>query len=602
MNVSDFLVERLLHWGVKRIYGYPGDGINPFLGAVQRKSDDISFIQVRHEEMASFMACAHAKFTGELGVCCATSGPGAIQLLNGLYDAKLDNQPVLAIVGHVYRGAQGGSYIQDVNLPALFQDVASPYVNVAMVPSQVRHLIDRSIRIALAERTVTCIILPHDVQRLAAVEEPDPQDDKGASVSGIGYSPPRVVPNEVDLHRAADILNQGQRVAILAGAGALSASEPLIQVADVLAAGVAKALLGKAVLPDELPYVTGSIGFLGTEATAKMMQECDTLLVVGSNFPYGEYLPKPGTAKGVQIDIAGRNLSVHYPMDVTIQADSSEALIALLPLLEPKTDRSWRDKIEKYTQEWWQTAEARARDQADPLNPQLVVWELSNLLPEGSIISADSGTSTVWFARDLKIRSGMMASASGALASMGNAVPYAVAAKFAFPERPAFALVGDGAMQMGGNAELLTVAKYWKEWSDPRLIVIVFNNKELSFVTWEMRVMEGDPKFKASQDIPDFSYANYAESLGLRGIVIQSVDDIGPALNAAIVANRPCIIDVHCDPNVPPLPPNISFEQAKAMASSMLKEGGATAQKTFAGSISQIIKGIFASHQHHGPK
>lgn len=592
-NVSDFLVERLYDWGIRRIYGYPGDGINPLLAALNRAGatdESIDFVQVRHEVMAAFMACAHAKFTGEVGVCCATAGPGAIQLLNGLYDAKLDHQPVLAIIGQQAQSALGASYIQDVDLPNLFKDVAHEYVNVATVPSQIRHLVDRSLRIAIAERCVTCLIIPHDIQVLPA--EANPKKEHGKTFSGIGYSSPRILPTEIDLQKAADILNQGSKVAMLIGAGTLGATDEVIEVANKLGAGVAKALLGKAALPDELPFVTGSIGMLGTEATQKMMDGCDTLLMIGSNFPYAEFLPKEGQAKGVQIDIDARNLSLRYPMDVSMHGDSVETLKALLPLLDYKTDRTWREKIEGDVADWWKIVEARAYDEADPVNPQRVFWELSSLLPDQSIVSADSGTSTVWYARDLKLRRGMMGSASGGLASMGCALPYAVAAKFAFPDRPAFALVGDGAMQMGGNAELITVSKYWQEWKDPRFIVVVLNNRDLSFVTWEMRVQEGDPKFEASQNIPDFSYAKYAESLGLRGVTIDSPNDIGPALNAALVANRPVIIEVFCDPNVPPLPPHITLEQAKNFSMSMMK-GDPDTSKTLVNSIGQALKSFF---------
>jgi pyruvate dehydrogenase (quinone) len=588
-NVSDFLVRRLSDWGVRRVFGYPGDGINPLLASLNRSDGAIDFVQVRHEVMASFMACAHAKFTGEVGVCMATSGPGAIQLLNGLYDAKLDSQPVVAIIGQQSRSILGSSYIQDVDLVSLFKDVAHEYVNVATVPSQVRHLLDRSIRIALSERTVTCLILPHDIQ---SEKFEEPEREHGNTFSGFGYVSPRVVPRPNELSRAAEILNSGKKVAMLIGAGALSAGDEVIALANRLGAGVAKALLGKAAVPDDLPFVTGSIGMLGTEATQRMMENCDTLLIIGSNFPYAEFLPREGQARAVQIDLDGRNLSLRYPMDVCLQGDSKETIEALLPLITTKQDLTWRNEIEKNVSDWWDVVESRAHAEADPVNPQRVFWELSQMLPDKSILSADSGTATVWYARDIKIRRGMMASASGGLASMGCALPYAIAAKFAYPERPAFAFVGDGAMQMGGNAELLTVAKYYKEWVDPRLVVVVLNNRDLSFVTWEMRVQEGDPKFEASQDIPGFSYANYAESIGLRGITVLKPEDIGPALNAAIVANCPVVLDVHCDPNVPPLPPHITLEQIQNMNSSLIK-GDVDAPKTVAASFGQMFKSLF---------
>jgi pyruvate dehydrogenase (quinone) len=567
-TVGDFLVERLAAWGVSRIYGYPGDGINGIMGALNRASDRVRFIQVRHEEMAAFMACAHAKFTGEVGVCLATSGPGAIHLLNGLYDAAMDHQPVVAIVGQQARAALGGSYQQEVDLISLFKDVAHEYVHMASVPEQMRHLVDRAVRIARVERTVTCVIVPNDVQELDAVVEPPRQH--GTVHSGIGIAMPRVVPEAPDLQRAADILNAGTKVAILVGAGALRAGDEVIEVAELLGAGVAKALLGKAAVPDEYPFVTGSIGLRGTKPSWDRMLECDTLLMVGSNFPYSEFLPKPGQARGVQIDIDGRMLSIRYPMDVSLIGDARETLRALMPLLQRKTDRAWRERIEKNVSDWWGVLEARAMNTANPINPQRVFWELSSRLPDECILTCDSGSAANWYARDVKLRRGMMASLSGTLATMGPAVPYAVAAKFCHPERVVIAMAGDGAMQMNGLNELITISKYWREWSDPRLVVLVLNNRDLNQVTWEQRAMVGDPKFAASQDLPDFPYAEYAQSLGLGGIVVDDPEQLGPAWDTALSSNRPTLIEAVTDPNVPPLPPHISFEQARAFASSVL--------------------------------
>ncbi|HEX5474802.1 MAG TPA: thiamine pyrophosphate-requiring protein [Vicinamibacterales bacterium] len=566
-TVSDFLVGRLSAWGISRIYGYPGDGINGILGALDRASDRMQFIQVRHEEMAAFMACAHAKFTGEVGVCMATSGPGAIHLLNGLYDAKMDHQPVVAIVGQQARASLGGEYQQEVDLISLFKDVAHEYVHMASTPEQVRHLVDRAVRIARVERTVTCIVFPNDLQELDAV--PEPPRRHGTVHSGIGLSLPLVVPRKMDLQRAADILNGGSKVAMLVGAGALQATDEVIEVAETLGAGVAKALLGKAVVPDEFPFVTGSIGLLGTKPSWDLMMGCDTLLMVGSNFPYSEFLPKAGQAKGVQIDIDGRQLSIRFPMDVNLIGDSRDTLRALLPLLRRKTDRSWRKQIEKNLAEWWQVLEARAMNSANPINPQRVFWELSSRLPDECILSSDSGSSANWYARDVKIRRGMMASLSGTLATMGPGVPYAIAAKFCHPDRVVIAMVGDGAMQMNGINGLITISKYWKEWSDPRLVVLVLNNGDLNQVTWEQRVMSGDPKFEGSQDLPPFPYAEYARSLGLGGIHVDEPDQIGRAWDQAFTADRPTLIEAVTDPNVPPLPPHISFEQAKGFASAI---------------------------------
>ncbi len=574
-TVGDYLVERLATGGVRRIYGYPGDGINGIMGALDRAgagidgSGPLEFIQCRHEEMAALMACAHAKFTGELGVCLATSGPGAIHLLNGLYDAKLDHQPVLAIVGQQALTALGGDYQQEVDLVSLFKDVAHEYVHMATDPAQVRHLVDRAIRIARAQRTVTCLIVPNDLQGEDAV--PEAPRAHGTVHSGPGYSDPALVPAESALRAAAEILNAGERVAILVGQGALEATDEIIEVADLLGAGVAKALLGKAAVPDELPFVTGSIGLLGTKPSSDLMSGCDTLLMVGSSFPYAEFLPEEGEARGVQIDIDARMIGIRYPMDANLVGDSARTLRALIPLLERKADRSWREQIESGVAHWWDVLEARAMKEAEPVNPQRVFWELSSRLPDDCILSADSGTAANWFARDLKVRRGMKASLSGTLATMGAGVPYAIAAKFAFPDRVAIALVGDGAMQMNGNSELVTLTKYWRRWSDPRLIVLVLNNRDLNQVTWEQRALEGDPKFEGAQTLPDFPYARYADLIGLRGIRVESPDQVASAWDGALGADRPVVIEAMTDPEVPPLPPHITFDQAKAMTSAVLK-------------------------------
>jgi pyruvate dehydrogenase (quinone) len=568
MLTGDFIVERLIAWGVKRVFGYPGDGINGVMGGLSRARDKIEFVQTRHEEMAAFMACAHAKFTGEAGVCIATSGPGAIHLLNGLYDAKMDHQPVVAIVGQQARMSIGGDYQQEVDLVSLFKDVAHEYVHMASDPKQVRHLVDRAIRIAKTERTVTCIILPNDVQEL---DYEAPPYLHGSVHTGMGYTIPSMTPEQKDLQRAAGLLNAGQKVAMLVGAGAFKAADAVIATADLLGAGVAKALLGKAVLPDDLPFVTGSIGLLGTKPSYDLMMECDTLLMVGTSFPYSEFLPREGQAKAVQIDISGRMLGLRYPTDVNLQGDSRTTLEALIPLLQRKQDRSWQERIIKENERWWKIIEARAMNRAKPVNPQRIFWELSPRLPDECILTADSGSVASWFARDIKIRKGMMASLSGNLASMCPGVPYAIAAKFAYPDRMPVALVGDGAMQMMGNSELITIAKYWKKWKDPRLMILVLNNQDLNMVTWEQRVMIGDAKFDASQDLPAFDYAAYARMLGLEGVRIESPADIGPAFDHAFASGRPVVVDALADPSVPPLPPHINLKQAKAFASSIFK-------------------------------
>jgi len=584
-TVSDALVARLAAWGVRRIYGYPGDGINGVIGALDRAGDRIEFIEPRHEEAAAFMACGHAKFSGEVGVCLATSGPGAVHLLTGLYDAKGDHQPVVAIVGQKSRASLGADFQQEIDLVSLFKDVAHEYVQMVTTPVQMRHVVDRAFRIALSHRTPTCIVLPQDIQEAADAK---PRHEHGMTHSGSGYSPPRIVPHAADLQRAADVLNAGKRVAILIGAGAANAAEQVVSVADKLGAGVAKALLGKPVLPDDLPFVTGGIGLLGTQPSYKMMEDCDTLLMVGSGFPYTEFLPEEGKARGVQIDIDARMLSLRYPMEVNLVGDSATTLTALLPLLHHKKDRRFRDDIARNIAKWEETLAKRASQDATPINPQRVFAELSPRLPNDAMLACDTGTTVHWYARDLKIRTGMRAAHSGTLASMGAAIPYAVAAKFAHPELPALCFVGDGAMQMNGINELITVARYWKRWRDPRFVVFVMNNRDLNMVTWEQRILAGDRKFEASQELPDFPYAAYAQSIGLGGFRLDDSDRIVVAIEDALAADHPYVLEVVCDPNVPPLPPHVSARQIRNYLVALAK-GDRDALQVVRASIKQIF-------------
>jgi pyruvate dehydrogenase (quinone) len=587
-TVGDFLVERLQAWGVRRIYGYPGDGINGVLGALRRAEGKIDFIQVRHEEMAAFMASAHAKFTGELGVCLSTGGPGASHLITGLYDAKLDHAPVLAICGQAPRAVRGGHYQQELNLDRMFEDVAD-YVQEVETAEQLRHVVDRGIRIARSQNGVAVIVLPGDVQE---EKYEAPPQKHGAIRSGPGYSRPIVVPQPADLHRAAEVLNAGKKVAILIGAGAMGAAREVTEVAELLGAGVAKALLGKAALPDHLPWVTGGIGILGTKPSYDMMMGCDTFLMIGSGFPYSEYLPKDGQARGVQIDIDASMLSLRCPMEVNLHGEAQATLAALIPLLQRKADRGWREKLERDVGKWWETLEHRALQPAKPINPQRVAWELSPRLPDFSIITSDSGSCANWFARDLKIRDGMMCSLSGGLASMGAAVPYAIAAKFAHPERPVIAMVGDGAMQMNNMAELITVAKYWERWPDPRWICCVFNNQDLNQVTWEQRVMEGFPKFEATQDLPDVPYHRFAEMIGLKGVFCDTESEVAAAWETALAMDHPVVLEFKTDPEVPPLPAHISYDQAKKFAMTLFA-GDPDEAALIKGAARQVLSGVF---------
>ncbi len=567
-TVADYLLARLRAWGIDKVFGFPGDGINGLLAAWERADNSPKFIQARHEEMAAFEAVGYAKFTGRIGVCTATSGPGAIHLLNGLYDAKLDHVPVVAIVGQTARSGLGGSYQQEVDLQTLFKDVASEYVQTVMVPEQLPNVLDRAIRIAYAERSPTAVILPSDVQELEYVP---PGHEFKMVPSSLGFSAVEMQAPEADIRRAAEILNSGTKVAMLVGQGARSASEEVLEVADLLGAGVAKALLGKDVLSDELPFVTGSIGLLGTRPSYELMMDCDTLLTVGSSFPYTQFMPPFGQARGVQIDNDPRMIGMRYPYEVNLVGDAQATLKSMIPMLTRKADRSWREETEAKVARWWEVMERRAKTSADPINPQQVFAELSPLLPDTAILASDSGSAANWYARHIKMRGGMRGSLSGNLATMGPGVPYAIGAKFGHPNRLAVALVGDGAMQMNGINELITIKHYWREWSDPRLVVGVLHNDDLNQVTWEMRAMAGSPQFLPSQHLPDFPFAVYAESLGLLGIRVDSPDQVGDAWKRALSADRPAVVEFITDASVPPIPPHATWDQIEKATEAIVR-------------------------------
>jgi pyruvate dehydrogenase (quinone) len=568
-TVGDYVLRRLREWGVEEVFAYPGDGINGIVAAFGKADDSPRFIQSRHEEMSAFAAVGYAKFSGRPGVCMATSGPGAIHLLNGLYDAKLDHVPVVAIVGQTERSAMGGSYQQEVDLQALFADVASDFLVEVNVPEQLPNAIDRAFRTAMVRRAPTAIIIPSDLQTESY--SPPEHAFKQVPSSPPGLVAPTVLPDPGELARAAEVLNAGQKVAILVGQGARGAAAEVQQVAEVLGAGVAKALLGKDVLSDDLPYVTGSIGLLGTRPSYELMRDCDTLLMIGSSFPYTQFLPEFGKARAVQIDIDGKMIGMRYPTEVNLLGDARTALQALLPMLTGPTDRAWREKIEKDVAGWWDTMRRESMVDADPVNPMRIVWELNERLPMNAIVTADSGSSANWYGRLLRVRGDVRGSLSGTLASMGAAVPYAIGAKFAHPDRPAIALTGDGAMQMNGLAELLTIARYADRWSDPRCVICVLHNNDLNQVTWELRAMGGAPKFEESQVLPEVSYADFARGLGLEAITVRTPDELGPAWDRVLASDRPSVLDVYCDPEVPPIPPHATLEQAMSGAQALLK-------------------------------
>ncbi len=566
-EVSDYLLERLRAWDVQHVFAFPGDGINGILAAWGRADNQPMFIQSRHEEMSAFEAVGYAKFSGRIGVCMATSGPGAIHLLNGLYDAKLDHVPVVAIVGQTNRSAMGGSYQQEVDLLSLFKDVASDYVQMVTVPEQLPNVLDRAIRVAMTQRAPTALIIPADVQEL---EYSPPTHAFKMVPSSLGMERPGISPDDAAITRAAEVLNEGKKVAMLVGTGARGAHEELTEVADLLGAGAAKALLGKDVLSDELPWVTGSIGLLGTRPSYEMMRDCDTLLTVGSSFPYTQFLPEFGQCRAVQIDVDGRMIGMRYPYEVNVVADAKDALKALIPHLRRKEDRGWRETIEKNVARWWETMDMEAQVSADPINPLRLFSELSPQLPDNAIVTADSGSSANWYARILRFRGNIQGSLSGNLATMGPGVPYAIGAKFANPQRPVIAFVGDGAMQMNGMAELITIKRYWQQWDDPRLIVAILHNNDLNQVTWEMRAMAGAPKFAESQTLPDVDFAAFAASLGLNASSVKDPDELADVWRGALSADRPTVLDVYTDPDMPPIPPHATWEQFKAATTAVL--------------------------------
>lgn len=541
--------------------------------------------------MSAFQAVGYAKFSGRLGVCAATSGPGAIHLLNGLYDAKLDHVPVLAIVGQTHRSAMGGSYQQEVDLHTLFKDVASDFVETVTVPEQLPNVLDRAIRTAYARRAPTAVIIPGDVQEL---EYSAPTHEFKMVPSSLDRGSWTAVPSTESVERAAEILNAGDKVAILIGQGAAVARAEVARIAELLGAGVAKALLGKDALSDELPYVTGSIGLLGTRPSYELMRDCDTLLTIGSSFPYSQFLPDFGKARAVQIDIDPHMVGMRYPYEVNLIGDAKATLERLIPLIDPERGREWYDEVCAGVARWREVTARRAELSADPINPELVAHTLDALLPDDAIICSDSGSAANWYARHITMRDGMRGSLSGTLATMGCGVPYAIGAKFAHPDRPAIALVGDGAMQMNGMAELITAAKYKDRWEDPRLVVAVWNNHDLNQVTWELRAMGGEPSFLPSQELPDVQYAAFARSLGLTGIRVEEPEDVEAGWRAALAADGPAVVEFLTDPAVPPIPPHATWEQMESTAASILKgdaDRGSMVRQGFKAKVQEFLPG-----------
>ncbi|MDN5815452.1 thiamine pyrophosphate-requiring protein [Yaniella sp.] len=566
-SVSDFIIDRLIQWGLHQWYGYPGDGIGGFDGAMgraQRDGKNFSYVRSTHEEEAAFMATAHAKFTGEVGVCISTSGPGALHLLNGLYDAQGDNAPVVAIVGQQGRVALGSEFQQEINLERVFSDVAV-FVQTVTTPMHTQLVVDKAIRMAKAYRGPAVVVLPADIQNL---EMEEPAVEHFVSRSGVGYVEDRLVPDDSALAKAAEVLNSGEKVAMLVGQGAIGATDEVLEVAERLGAGVSTALLGKQVVPGDIAYHTQQLGLLGSRPSYDMMQTCDTLLMVGTNFPYGEFLPPTGQARAVQIDLSPRHLGIRYPTEVNLWGDAKTTLSALLPHLQ-QHDTAWQDSIAEQMRDWDAENDRVAQTKADPVNPRRVFTTLNDKLPQNAIITADAGSTADWYGFHIKLGRNQMGNLSGRMASMLGAMPYAMAGKFAHPHRPVVCTIGDGAFQMLGMNGMLTVKRHWKEWDNPTFIVLVVDNGDLNQVSWEMRVA-GDPRWDTAQLVESMDYAGYADLLGFKGIRVDDPDDIEAAWDQAFAADRPVILSVKTDPNTPPLPAHIASAQAKGLAKSLL--------------------------------
>jgi len=590
-TVSDFVIDRLIEWDLHTYYGFPGDGIGGLDGALGRAEDDhkdFRYIRPTHEEMCALMATAHAKFTGEIGVCIATSGPGAVHMLNGLYDAHGDNQPVVAIVGQQARVAMGSDFQQELNMERLFGDVAE-YVKTVTTPMQAQLVVDRAVRIAKASRRPCVVILPADVQDL---EMEQATVAHFVSRTGVGHASTRISPPQDELARAAAVLNDGKKVAMLVGQGALGATDEVLAVAEKLGAGVITALLGKAVVPGDVPYHTQQLGLLGSKPSWDMIQDCDTFLMIGSNFPYGEFMPPIGQARGVQIDLLPRHLSLRYPMEVNLWGDAKATLAALLPHLAQTDDLGWQEKIAEGMRTWDAMLESAAMVSADPINPRLVFHHLNALLPDDAIVTADAGSTADWYGHHIRLGRNQMGSLSGSLATMIGAMPYAVAAKFAHPDRPVVCTIGDGAFQMLGMNELVTIKRHWHEWGNKTFVVMVLHNNDLNQVSWEMREA-GDPRWDTAQSIEDMDYARYAEGLGLRGIRVEDPDQVEAAWREAFAADRPVLLDIVTDKNVPPLPPHVTFEQAKGVAKAVLR-GDPDRLQVVGNSAKEVASELFA--------
>ncbi|HEY0248850.1 MAG TPA: thiamine pyrophosphate-requiring protein [Gryllotalpicola sp.] len=570
-TVSEFVIDRLKAWGVSRVFGYPGDGIGAFdgvLGNLDATGDSLEYVRPTHEEIAAFLATAHAKFTGEVGVCVATSSPGAFHLINGLYDAQMDNVPVVAIVGQQGLDALGTFTQQESKLELVFADVAA-YVETIVSPQQAQAVVDTAFRTAMTRLAPAVIVLPHDVQAMPAQE---PGEAHWVSRSSSAAASTRIVPPPEELQRAAEIVNAGAKVTLLVGAGAQGATDQVLETARKTGAGIITALRGKDVVPSDVPFHTQQLGLLGSMPSLAQMRACDTLVLLGTNYPYGEFLPATGQARAVQIDLKPEQLGIRYPTEVNLWGDVGATLDALLPLLEQKPDFAWQQRLAASFQDWEREMRAEAMvGFPDGANPRRVFLELNERLPQNAIVTADAGTTADWYAHHIRLRRGMRGDLSGRLASMLAAMPYAMAAKFAHPDRPVICTIGDGAFQMLGMNELITVKKYLGRWPNKQFIVAIMHNDDLAQVSWEMRTEDGNPVWRGSQDVESVDYAGYAELLGFHGIRLRRDEDAGAAWDDALRYDGVTVIDAYVTRNAPPLPAKITAEYRDNMLKSLAK-------------------------------
>lgn len=571
-TVSDFVIQRIREWGVSRIFAFPGDGIGEFDGALEKAQRDdagLKYVRPTHEEICSLMATAHAKFTGEVGVCVATSSPGAFHMLNGLYDAQMDNQPVVAIVGQQGLNAFGTFTQQESNLERTMADVAV-YVQTIVSPEQAQAVVDTAFRTAKVRLGPAVIVIPHDVQ---AMTMPHLTPQNWVSRSSAVAPSISIIPSQSEIEKAARIINAGSKVTFIVGHGANGATDEVLQAASICGAGLITALRGKQVIPSDVPHHSQQLGLLGSLPSAHQMSGCDTLVFLGTNYPYSQFLPESGQARAIQIDLKPEQMGLRYPTELNLWGDVKATLTALIPHLDQKTDLSWQNTVAEEMLEWENEMEAQAMlTYKDGVNPRRVYHELNKRLPPNAIVTADAGSTADWYGHHIRLRRGMLGDLSGRLASMLAAMPYATAAKFAYSDRPVICTIGDGAFQMLGMNELITIKKYLQEWENPQLIILILHNNDLTQVSWEMRTEDANPVWSTSQDVQSVDYAGWAEMLGFSGIRVKTDDDVPGAWDTAFAHRGITLIDAYTSKNVPPLPPHITFEFAKHTAEALLKK------------------------------